>query len=30
MYTNLTPLLKQIVEWGLYAAETKGEFLFEK
>lgn len=27
---TLTPMLKEIVEWGLYAAETKGEFLFEE
>jgi DNA-binding HxlR family transcriptional regulator len=26
---SLTPILKLIIEWGLYAAETKGEFIFE-
>lgn len=27
---SLAPLLKQIMEWGLYATETKGEFLVEE
>jgi len=26
---SLSPLLKQILDWGVYAAETKGEFLTE-
>ena len=27
---TLSPILKSIIEWGLFAAETKGEFLFEE
>ncbi|SFJ41300.1 winged helix-turn-helix transcriptional regulator [Olleya namhaensis] len=27
---TLIPILKLITEWGLFAAETKGEFLFEE
>ncbi|WP_405397017.1 winged helix-turn-helix transcriptional regulator [Maribacter sp. Asnod2-G09] len=27
---TLVPILNLIVDWGLHAAETKGEFLFEK
>ena len=26
---SLAPILKLIIEWGLYAAETKGEFILE-
>ena len=27
---TLSPILQSITEWGLFAAESKGEFLFEE